>query len=180
MATICRPASVSPLARIGMATAALGLGALCVVGGLRPAAGKEAYPSQIVKLVVPSAPGSTTDIIARLVANELAQSWKATIVVDNIAGGAMNIGAERVARATPDGYTLFLSPPSPLTISKLLYRTLGYDPAAFSPIALIARIPNVLSVRAMLPARNVKELISLAAAHPNTLTFASQARRLAR
>ena len=88
------------------------------------------YPSQTVKIVVPAAAGSTTDTLARLVADQLGQKWGKPAVVENIAGGAMNIGAARVARAAPDGHTLLVAPPSPLSFNHLLYRDLTYDPAA--------------------------------------------------
>ena len=81
------------------------------------------YPSQTVKFVLPSAPGSTTDILARLIADELSRKWGKPIVVENIAGGSMNIGAAQVARAAPDGYTLFVAPPAPLTLAICSTRT---------------------------------------------------------
>src|SRR5436305_10816208 len=97
---------------------------------------QDSFPSAVVKLVVPAAAGSTTDTLARLTADQLTQRWGKPVVVENIAGGAMNIGSERVARAAPDGHTLLVAPPSPLTINQLLYRDLAYDPRAFTPITL--------------------------------------------
>src|SRR5438067_1609797 len=75
---------------------------------------QDSYPASVVKLVVPAAAGSTTDTLARLLADQLSQRWGKPAVVENIAGGAMNIGAERVARSAPDGYTLLLAPPAPV------------------------------------------------------------------
>jgi tripartite-type tricarboxylate transporter receptor subunit TctC len=135
---------------------------------------EDAYPSAVVKLVVPAAPGSTTDTLARLTADQLAQKWGKPVVVENIAGGAMNIGAERVARSAPDGYTLMVAPPSPLAFNQLLYRDLGYDPKAFVPITLLAKVPNVLAVKKDLPAKSVSELIAYAKANPGKLLYASQ------
>jgi len=140
----------------------------------RPGIAQEPYPSRTVKIVIPSAPGSTTDTLARLVADQLGQKWGKATIVENIAGGAMNIGAASVARAAPDGYTLFVAPPAPLSFSHLIYKDLGYDPAKFVPITLLAKIPNVLVVRKELPAASLTELIAYAKANPGKLTYASQ------
>jgi tripartite-type tricarboxylate transporter receptor subunit TctC len=86
----------------------------------------------------------------------------------------MNLGSEYVAHADPDGYTLMLCPPSPLSINQLLYHDLKYDPAKFVPIALLAKIPNVLAVRPDLPAASVQDLLAYGKANPGKLTFASQ------
>jgi tripartite-type tricarboxylate transporter receptor subunit TctC len=135
---------------------------------------QEPYPSRTVKIVIPSAPGSTTDTLARLVADQLSQKWGKATIVENIPGGAMNIGASAVARAAPDGYTLMVAPPSPLSFNHLLYRDPGYDPGKFVPITLLAKIPNVLVVRKDFPAASLKELIDYAKANPGKLTYASQ------
>jgi tripartite-type tricarboxylate transporter receptor subunit TctC len=135
---------------------------------------QEPYPSRTVKIVIPSAPGSTTDTLARLVADQLSQRWGKATIVQNIPGGAMNIGASAVAREAPDGYTLMVAPPSPLSFNHLLYRDPGYDPGKFVPITLLAKIPNVLVVRKELPASTLKELIDYARANPGKLTYASQ------
>ncbi len=138
------------------------------------AGAEDAYPSRMVKLVVPAAGGSTTDAIARLLADKLARTWSQPVVVENIAGGAMNIGAEHVYKAAPDGYTLMVTPPSPVSINQLLYDDLGYDPRRFTPVALLAKIPNALVVRNDLPAKDVRELIAYAKANPGKLSFGSQ------
>jgi tripartite-type tricarboxylate transporter receptor subunit TctC len=142
--------------------------------GAHTSAAQEPYPSRTVKIVIPSAPGSTTDTLARLVADQLGQKWGKATIVENVAGGAMNIGAASVARAAPDGYTLFVAPPSPLSFSHLIYKDLGYDPAKFVPITLLAKIPNVLVVRKDFLAASLKELIAYAKANPGKLTYASQ------
>jgi tripartite-type tricarboxylate transporter receptor subunit TctC len=86
----------------------------------------------------------------------------------------MNIGAGNVARATPDGYTLLVAPPSPLSFNHLLFRELGYEPTKFVPITMLAKIPNVLVVRKDLPASTLKELIDYGKANPGKLSYASQ------
>ena len=132
------------------------------------------YPSQTVKIVVPAAPGSTTDALARVVADQLSRKWSKPTVVENIAGGGMNIGAGAVARAAPDGHTLLVAPPAPLTIAHLLSRDLPYSPQAFVPITMLARISNVLAVRNSLPVSSLQALIAHAKADPGKLTFATQ------
>jgi tripartite-type tricarboxylate transporter receptor subunit TctC len=124
--------------------------------------------------VVPAAPGSTTDTLARIVADQLSQKWGKAAVVENVPGGAMNIGAGNVARAAPDGYTLLVAPPSPLSFNHLLFRELGYEPTKFVPITMLAKIPNVLVVRKGLPASTLKELIDYGKANPGKLSYASQ------
>jgi tripartite-type tricarboxylate transporter receptor subunit TctC len=139
-----------------------------------PSAAQEPYPTRTVKIVIPSAPGSTTDTLARLVADQLSQKWGKAAIVENIPGGAMNIGAGSVARSAPDGYTLLVAPPSPLSFNHLLYRDPGYEPTKFVPITMLAKIPNVLVVRKELPASTLTELIAYAKANPGKLTYASQ------
>src|ERR1700754_4063611 len=119
---------------------ALLLSALAVV----PGHAQEAYPSRMVKVILPSAPGSTTDLLARLIADRLSQKWGKPVIVENISGAGMSIGATQAFRSAPDGYTLFLSPPSPVTFMKLLYRDLPFEPTQFTPITLLVRVPNAL------------------------------------
>jgi len=135
---------------------------------------QEPYPSHVVKFVLPSLAGSTTDILARLVAGELSQKWGKPVIIENMPGAAMNLGSEYVAHSAPDGYTLLLCPPAPLSIQQLLYHNLKYDPTQFVPVALLAKISNVLDARPDLPANSINELIAYAKANPGKLTYASQ------
>ncbi|MFZ3351815.1 MAG: tripartite tricarboxylate transporter substrate binding protein [Xanthobacteraceae bacterium] len=132
------------------------------------------FPNHVVKIMLPVLPGSTTDILARLIANQLSEKWGKPVIVENMPGAAMNIGSEYVAHAAPDGYTLLLCPPSPLAIQQLLYHNLRYDPTKFVPIALLTKIANVLDVRPKFPAKDVQGLIAYAKANPGKLTYASQ------
>jgi len=159
---------VFPRALIGLLIAAAG------AAWSLPGRAQEDYPVRTVKIVVPAAPGSTTDTLARIVAEELARKWAKPAIVENIPGGAMNIGASNVARSAPDGYTLMIAPPSPLSFNHLIYRDPGYDPAGFVPISLLAKIPNVLVVRNGLAASTLNELISYGKANPGKLSYASQ------
>jgi tripartite-type tricarboxylate transporter receptor subunit TctC len=148
--------------------------ALLLALAVAPARAQEIYPARMVKLVVPGTGGSTTDILARIVADQLGRAWGKPVVVENVSGGAMIVGATQVFRSPPDGYTLLVAPPSPVTFIHLLYRDLPYHPAQLAPVALLAKISNALVVRKDLPAGNVKELIAYARANPGKVTFGSQ------
>ena len=134
-----------------------------------------AYPERLVTIVVPAAAGSVTDVIARIVGDHLSQKWQRPVIVNNISGGGLNIGSERVATSPPDGYTLLVAPPTPLTIADMVYRSLPYDPQKFVPISVLVRVPNVLLARPNLPVNSVQELIAYAKAHPATLTYGRKA-----
>jgi tripartite-type tricarboxylate transporter receptor subunit TctC len=148
--------------------------AVLALGAATGARAQDAYPTHVVKIVLPVLPGSTTDILARLVAKELQEKWGKPVIVENMPGAAMNLGSEYVARAAPDGYTLLLCPPSPLAIQQLLYHHLRYDPTQFVPVALLAKIANVLDARPNFPVNDVKGLIAYGKANPGKLTYASQ------
>ncbi|XUJ35635.1 tripartite tricarboxylate transporter substrate binding protein [Bradyrhizobium japonicum] len=123
---------------------------------------------------MPFPAGGSNDIIARIVAQKLTERNGQTFLVENRGGAGGDIGAETVASAEPDGYTLLLTAPPPLTINGALYKKLPFDPAkAFAPVALIASVPIVLVVNPSVQAKNVSELIALAKAKPGTLNFGS-------
>src|SRR6476660_1991466 len=147
------------------------LAALLAASGATQA--QDNYPTQTVKFVLPSAPGSTTDILTRLTADGLSRKWGKPTVVENIAGGSMNIGAGQVARAAPDGYTLFVAPPAPLALAHLVNK-INYNPLDWVPITLLAKIANVLSVRNTLPVNTLQDLIAYGKANPGKLSYATQ------
>ena len=132
------------------------------------------YPSQPINIVVTVAPGGGIDVVTRLAADGIGAKLGQPIVVTNHAGAAGTVGAAAVFRAEPDGHTLMATSPTPITIAKFLYKTLTYEPTAFEPVALMSRIPNVLAVRADLPAKSVKELVAYIKSNSGRLTFASQ------
>ena len=134
---------------------------------------QEPYPTHVVKIVVPSLPGSTTDILARLVSNQLSEMWGKPVIVENMAGAAMAIGAEYVARAAPDGYTLLLVSPT-FTINPAVRKTMPFDTARdFTPVAFIARAPLLVTTSTKLPVQSVRELFALARSTPGQITYAS-------
>lgn len=132
------------------------------------------YPSRPVKIVVPYPAGGSNDIIARIVAQKLSDRVGQQFFVENRGGAGGNIGAESVASSEPDGYTLLLAAPGPLTSNATLYKNLPFDPTkAFAPVALVAQVPIVLMVHPSVDAKSVKDLIALAKAKPGTLNFGS-------
>jgi tripartite-type tricarboxylate transporter receptor subunit TctC len=150
---------------------------LCAVLGavsLPGTATAQPYPSHPVRIVVPFPASGSNDIIARILAQKLTERSGQTFLVENRAGAGGNIGAEAVAASDPDGTTLLLTAPPPLTINAALYKDLKYDPAkAFAPVALVAAVPIVLVVHPSLQVKNVSELVALAKARPGTLDFGS-------
>ena len=138
-----------------------------------PALQAQTYPTKPVRLVSPYPPGSSADFVSRLYAPKLAEALRQPFIVDNRGGAAGNIGAEVVARAAPDGYTL-LTAPAALASSASLYKNLTFNLARdFEPIALLTTSPQFLAVRLGLPVKSIKELIALAKSRPGQLTFAS-------
>ena len=130
------------------------------------------YPTRLVTIVAPSAPGGLYSLFARILAGKLEQRLGRTFVVENRPGAASVVGALAVARAAPDGYTLMVASGATMAVNVTLHKALPYDPAAdFVPIALIARVPEVLVVDPALPIRSLADLTAYANDHP--VTFAS-------
>jgi tripartite-type tricarboxylate transporter receptor subunit TctC len=132
------------------------------------------YPHRAVKIIVSAPPGGGLDIAARVIADRLAAMWSQPFVVENRPGAGGNLGAEAVAQAEPDGYTLLAAQPAPLTTNVRLYKKLNFDPATFESLAIMTSIPNTLVVRSDFPAGSVAELIAHAKANPGKVNFGSQ------
>ena len=116
-----------------------------------------AYPTKPIRLVVPFPPGGATDLIARAVAQKLAEAWGASVVVDNRPGAGGNIGTELVARAAPDGYTLEMGTVGTHAINASLYAKIPFDHVKdFAPVILVAGVPNVLEVNPSVPVNSVQ------------------------
>ena len=132
------------------------------------------YPAKAIRYVVPFPAGGPLEIVARALGQELGKSWNQPVIVDNRPGAGGNIGADLVAKAPADGYTILMGAVSTHAINVTLYTRLPYDPIRdFAPVTLITSVPNVLVLHPSVPARNVKELIALAKARPGQLNFAS-------
>ena len=139
-----------------------------------PVMAQNKYPDRPITIVVPSAPGGTTDFSARLIAEPLSRALGQSVVVDNKAGASGNIGNQFVARAKPDGYTLLLAYSGYQVGNPHLFKKAGWDPIKdFVPVAMLTRAPQLLVARNNLPANNLRELISYAKANPGKLNFAS-------
>jgi tripartite-type tricarboxylate transporter receptor subunit TctC len=133
------------------------------------------YPSRPIRVIVPFPAGGAADVLPRIVGERLAAHWGQPVVVENRAGASGSIGAEAVARADPDGYTLLATPPAPLVINPSLYAKLPYDPTQFVPVTVMAAIPSVLLVNAeKIPANTLQEFVALVRANPDRFNYASQ------
>jgi len=139
-----------------------------------PVLAADAWPSRPVRMVVPFPPGSSPDLIGRMLGEPLAKALGQPVVIDNRPGAGGNIGTEFVAKAAPDGYTIVLTINGPLVTSPSLYKKLGYDPFRdLAPITLVATSPNVLVVDARLGVGSVKEFIALAKSRAGAMNYGS-------
>jgi tripartite-type tricarboxylate transporter receptor subunit TctC len=139
-----------------------------------PQLAAQTYPHKSVTLVVPFAPGGTTDIISRIVADGLGKSLKQPVVVENKGGAGGNLGAAAVAGAVADGYTLLMGYNGTNAINPSLYKKTGFDPlGSFEPIGMVARVNNAVIVRPSLEVKNLKELAAYAKNHPGKLNYGS-------
>lgn len=151
------------------AIASIAIGAVAAL-----ATAQTSYPSKSIRIVVPFPAGGTTDILARAVAQRLTETMGQSVVVDNRAGAGGNIGADLVAKSAPDGYTLLMGTVGTHAINASLYAKMPYDHVRdFSPVILVAGVPNVLVINPTLPVNSVQELIAYGKANPGKLNFAS-------
>jgi len=150
--------------------AALGLS----LAGISMEAQAQSFPNRTITLVIPFAPGGSTSIVGRVIADRLSQLLGENIVVDNRPGAGGTVGTKLVAKSEPDGYTLLLGYTGTLAIGPSLYKNVGYDPRKdFVPIGMIGRAPNSLVVHPSFPAKTLAELIAYAKAHPGKVNFGS-------
>ncbi|MGF6173737.1 Bug family tripartite tricarboxylate transporter substrate binding protein [Ensifer sp. 4252] len=155
------------------AALALGFTALTVFGsGIQ--ANAQGFPDRAVTLVVPFAAGGSTDVVARIVAQKMSENLGQQVIVQNVAGAGGNLGADNVARADPDGYTILMGTVATHALNPLILKTKPYDPEKdFAPISLLVVVPNVLVVNPELPAKTVEELLALLKAKPDEYAYAS-------
>lgn len=148
--------------------------ALLAAGVAAPAAAQSDWPSRPIRIVVPFAAGGTTDIVARVIAEQLSPVLKQPVVVENKAGAGGNVGAAEVAKAAPDGYTFLMGTPGTQAINQFLYPKMPYDTAKdLIPVSYVVRVPNVLVVPASLGVKTIDELLALARSKPGRLTYGS-------
>ena len=132
------------------------------------------YPTKPILLVVPFAPGGSSDFLSRLIGAKLTEAWKQQVVVESRPGGAGNIAMEAVQRAKPDGYTLILGHVGTLAVNPAMFAKLPYDPVkGFIPVSMIATVPTLLVVNPNLPVKDFKEFVALAKAKPGTIYYGS-------
>jgi len=147
--------------------------AVALAAGLNGASAQN-YPTRAITLVIPFAPGGSTSIVGRGIADKMSELLGEKVVVDNRPGAGGTVGTRAVAKSEPDGYTLVLGYTGTLAIGPSLYKSVGYDPRKdFAPIGLIGNAPNSLVVNPSFPAKTVAELISYAKANPGKVNFGS-------
>ena len=145
-----------------------------IVALVASGAAAQSYPTKPVRLVSPYPPGGANDILARIIGQKLGESLGQQIVIENRGGATGNIGAEYVAKAAPDGYTILMGQASNLTINVSLMSKMPYDPVKdLAPVTLVATTPNLLVVHPSLPVRTVKDLVVLAKSKPGSINYAS-------
>ena len=143
-----------------------------------PSLAQSAYPGRTIKMIVPYPAGGTTDLLGRLIADQIKTGLDATVIVENKPGAGTTLGADQVAKSEPDGYTLLMATSTTLAINKALYKKLPYDPAKdFAPIALVAGVAFALIVNPAIPVKTLAEFIAYAKSKPG-LAYGSAARVL--
>jgi tripartite-type tricarboxylate transporter receptor subunit TctC len=148
--------------------------ALAALAQFATPARAQPYPSKPVRMIVPWAPGGTTDILGRILGQKMSEKWGQPVLIDNRGGAAGNIGTEAVVRSPGDGYTLLLGTMSTHAMNQFLYSGMSFDPVKdLAPISLVANVATVLVVHPSLPVSNVGELVALARSRPGKLNFAS-------
>jgi tripartite-type tricarboxylate transporter receptor subunit TctC len=150
------------------------LGAAAALSATGLARAQEAFPNRIIRLVVPWPPGGPIDLAARPTAARMSELLGQTVVIENRGGANGTIGALHVAQSPPDGYTLLVASPGPVSISPLARGEAGYDPLkVYTPVTQLVSSPSVLVVRRDLPAKTLRDLVQLAASKPGQLTYGS-------
>ncbi|GLK75251.1 MFS transporter [Methylopila jiangsuensis] len=163
-----------PITRRGFGALAGAGAAAAALGAFPKPALAQGYPARVVTLIVPFAPGGSTDLVARLVAAKMGEVLGQQVIVDNRGGAGGNLGAGVVAKADPDGYTILMGTVATHALNPALYKKISYDAVKdFAPISLLVNVPNVLTVNPKFPAKTVQELIDLAKAEPGKYAYAS-------
>ncbi len=160
--------SPATLLRIGSAI-------LCSILLIAPAAAfAQSWPARTIRLISPFPPGGANDTISRLVAHGLSEKLGQSVIVENRAGASGMIGTDFVAKSPPDGYTILMSTPGPITVNPLLMESMTYDARKdFTPIARVGTVPSLVVVHPSVPVNNIAELVALAKKQPRVLNFGS-------
>ena len=149
---------------------------IVIVVAVAPVAAENlaSYPSATIRIVVPYPAGGTADALPRIISERLQARWNQSVIIVNRSGAGGNIGAETVALAEPNGYTLLASPPGPLVINEALYKELPFRPSELEPVIVMGSVPNVMDVRPGFPAKSARAVLDYILANPGKVTFASQ------
>jgi tripartite-type tricarboxylate transporter receptor subunit TctC len=143
--------------------------ALAVLAGLGPTSAQDAYPSRPITMIVPFAPGGPADVLGRLIGQKMSEDLGQQVIIDNRSGANTIVGAQFVAHAPPDGYTIMLAIDGTLVMNPFLYTKLAYDPFKdFAPVSLVALVPSALTASIKNPANTLKEVIDIEKAKPGT------------
>ncbi len=139
-----------------------------------PAWADPAYPNKPIRIIVPFTPGGSPDVLARTIGQKITETTGSPVVIENVPGAGGTIGADRVAKAPADGYTLLMGHVGTLAVAPAVYPNLPYDPIkSFAPVAWVAKVPNVLAVHPSMPANNVAELVKYLKANPGKVNYGS-------
>ena len=149
---------------------------IVIVVAVAPVAAENlaSYPSATIRIVVPYPAGGTADALPRIISERLQARWNQSVIIVNRSGAGGNIGAETVALAEPNGYTLLASPPGPLVINEALYKELPFRPSELEPVIVMGSVANVMDVRPGFPAKSARAVLDYILANPGKVTFASQ------
>ena len=149
---------------------------IVIVVAVAPVAAENlaSYPSATIRIVVPYPAGGTADALPRIISERLQARWNQSVIIVNRSGAGGNIGAETVALAEPNGYTLLASPPGPLVINEALYKELPFRPSELEPVIVMGSVANVMDVRLGFPAKSARAVLDYIQANPGKVTFASQ------
>src|SRR5712692_4571367 len=151
---------------------AIAIAPICI--GLAHAQGRDAYPSRSVRMIIPAAPGGNPDVLARMLAQKLAEAFSRPFVVENMPGAGGVVAAEAVVKTTPDGYALFLGDSGALAINVAVNPNISFHPLRdFTLITALASVPTVLVVNSSVPAASLQEFVALAKSRPGQLAFGS-------
>ncbi|MEC4720957.1 tripartite tricarboxylate transporter substrate binding protein [Noviherbaspirillum sp. CPCC 100848] len=141
---------------------------------LQPAMAEPGYPSKPIRMIVPFAPGGSTDVVARILGAELKNELGQAVIVENKPGAGGNIGGDAAAKATPDGYTILMAAAGPTVINPSLYSKMPYDPIKdLAPVTMLVREHNLMAINPSIPAKTLQEFISYAKSKPNEVNFGS-------
>jgi tripartite-type tricarboxylate transporter receptor subunit TctC len=159
--------------RASRASVKIALATTLLLAAMLSAAAQADFPNRPIKIIVPLPPGATADTLPRIIGEKLTARWGQPVIIENRPGAAQNLGAEAVARAEPDGYTLLATPQGPLTVSPSMFAKLSFDATAFVPVTVIAQLPYVLVAHPKAPFSTLNEMIAFAKANPDKLNYGS-------